>query len=375
MGADRRYALSLFHCGVGMLLLWEASMTDAPNPFTATLPTQLRAWDSTSMRTYMECAQKYLRTIVQGWRRPGGIHVEWGRVFGASQEVFDKAIARGFDKEEALDLAFQFALEATGEYVPDMSVKKHADDCDFHLDQYPWECSCGERSQWRPWPNVDSKKNRYTLLRALVWYCDEQRLAEGDVRPYVFPDGRPAVELTFQIPLPLETPDGEPYLLTGHYDGLATTGGEEVFPRERKTTKNTLGPYYFDHYSPDIQIDNYDLAFNIMYPQFPGNAVMLEATQTGATFARFQRQFIHNTEAKRDEHLDMVLEWIRRAEHDADLYANPETRHRAYPMNKAACHNAGGCPFADICNKDPSVRERFLRANFVQQYWNPLEER
>lgn len=31
-------------------------------------------------------------------------------------------------------------------------MDKHADNCDWHLDQYPWECTCG--ATWR-----DSKEN------------------------------------------------------------------------------------------------------------------------------------------------------------------------------------------------------------------------
>jgi hypothetical protein len=35
----------------------------------------------------------------------------------------------------------------------------------------------------------------------------------------------------------------------------------------------------------------------------------------------------------------------------------------------------GGCPYREICNKDESVRDRFLESNFKERDWNPLEVR
>jgi hypothetical protein len=33
-------------------------------------------------------------------------------------------------------------------------------------------------------------------------------------------------------------------------------------------------------------------------------------------------------------------------------------------MNDAACMMYGGCPFRDVCGKDPSVRQEFLETLF-----------
>jgi len=39
------------------------------------------------------------------------------------------------------------------------------------------------------------------------------------------------------------------------------------------------------------------------------------------------------------------------------------------------CHHYGGCQFREVCSKDPSARKMYLEKDFVQQVWNPLEER
>lgn len=382
-----------------------------PNPYTDKLPTQLRAWDSTSLRSYMTCPRRYQYEIVEGWRRASGnLHTFWGGTYHAAVEEFDKARARGLSKEDALDMAFDFALRQSGEYVatageieadpatqgtwvpwdaeyldvwqctdpgpafksgPRKGEPNPAKRCEFAKREQtgyaPDECPACARpvTSGRRWVYGDDIKNRHTLLRAVVWYADEQP-EEGGVQAYVFPDGRPAVELSFQLPLPITTPDGEPYLLCGHMDGIATFG-DEVAVRERKTTKSTLGGYFFDKFAPDVQVDLYDLAAGAMFPELGIKAVMLEATQTAAGFARFQRQFFHSTEGRRAEFFNDLLHWIKRAE--ADAWA------RYYPKNEAACNLNGGCPFRDICRLDPSKREMFLRANFVRQKWNPLKER
>ena len=37
------------------------------------------------------------------------------------------------------------------------------------------------------------------------------------------------------------------------------------------------------------------------------------------------------------------------------------------PMRRSNCNLFGGCEFRGICDKDPSSRERFLKAGFVKE--------
>lgn len=383
-------------------------MTD-PNPFTQALPTQLRAWDSTALRSYLTCPRRYQYEIVNGWRRDN-TSLRWGSLYHGAVEEYDECRCRGLSKAEALEVAFAWALENSGDRV----VIKVSDDGEGEGEIWKpwgstwtsfWRCTdegpllksgpnkgqpnekkrchnakfeqegvnilgtcpeCGKPTEVvERWVHADPAKNRHSLLRALVWYVDEQS-EEGGVQPYTFPDGRPGVELSFQVPLPINTPDGEPYILCGHMDSFVTAY-DEVGVRERKTTATTIGSYYFDRYSPDVQIDTYDLVASVLFPELAAKWVMLEATQTGANFARFHRHFIRSTEGRREEHLKDIINWIKRAEADAAA--------GYYPTNKASCYSHGGCPFRDICTKDPSTRETWLAASFVKNHWNPLKTR
>ena len=384
----------------------------APSPYCASLPTQLRAWDATALRSYMSCPRKYFYEFVEGWRGGDNVNLDFGRMYHAALECYDRAIGRGATKADASDAALRHALEHSGHYVRAESTGND-DDPTTWGDWIPWggtyetvwrctdegpalltgknkgnpnpakrcinakqdhlgdapadTCSeCGkpltQRTMWVP---GDKNKNRYTLIRSVIQYCDEQPEA-GGVRPYVFPNGKVAVELSFVIPLPIHTPDGEPYLLTGNLDGLAVFGGEHA-TRERKTTKSTLNKQYFDRYAPDVQIDTYDLATWLLYPALRPVGVMVEATQTASEFSRVQRNFVTIGNERREEWFAELQGWIKRAEADA--------MRGVWPKNTASCSANGGCPFRGICSLSPSARERFLPAHFHRELWNPLAVR
>lgn len=370
--------------------------------FCTTLPTQLKAWDATSLRAYMECPRKYQYRIVETWGNEN-VHIEFGKMYGDSQSAYDMAIAGGATKAQATDAAVEFALGVSWivkgyvtEGVPIMgpwggdwkeawrcssparvintkgkevrNVKRCPNAKAYHFSSGPdGDCSmCGlpiERSV--EWVSQDTKKDRMTLIRAIVEYCDAQP-EHGGIRPYVFPDGKVAVELSWNFPLPLESPDKDPYLLCGHLDGLVTFSGE-FGVRERKTTKSTLNKQYFDRYAPDVQIDTYDLAAYMLYRELKPSGVMVEATQTAVEFTAFQRQFIGITGERRQETFDDIQYWIKRAEADA--------RVGYYPKNTSACSANGGCQFRRICSLSPSSRERFLPEYFKKRVWDPIVER
>lgn len=200
------------------------------------------------------------------------------------------------------------------------------------------------------WESDDDKKNRRTLIRALVWYCDEQT-DEGGIQPYAFPGGKAALEVDFLLPVDKVAGTGEEFLLRGKIDSLATLG-DEVFVRERKTTGSTIGSYYFENYAPNVQVDTYDLAAWLLFPSLKIRGVLLEATQLAVGFARFLRQPLYHTPARREEWLASV----HRALEQAETYA----RATFWPMNTAVCNLNGGCPFREVCRRDPSQRLRHL---------------
>jgi hypothetical protein len=319
------------------------------------------AWDATSLQSFMSCAARYDMEIRRGYRLKGNtVHIDWGHFLHGSLEAFDHALLAGMDKEDAMYEALDWALKATGQELWKHKTKGTLrNELDKSHDPEEWE------RLWVPWGSEDEKKTRQTLIRAIVWFADEQA---GNVQPYAFPDGTPAIELSFRIPLPTRSAKGEPFLLCGHLDGMALLG-DELFIRERKTTKTTIGAYYWERYSPNVQVDTYDLAGWLLFPDLKISGVMMEAIQTAVEFTRVARQPLYHTKARREEWLKRVLEIIAEAEKCAE--------NSYWPMNTAACNLNGGCPYQRVCRADPSQRERILiqTGEYEVRKWDPLKVR
>ena len=316
-----------------------------PEPLTAHLPDGLQwAWDATSLDATV-CWRKYDLAIRQGWRlRNENMAMEWGRALHEALAVYDKARTLGVLWATAVREAACYALIVS--------------------------------KDWKePGPDAPRKlktRTRETLLRSVVWYCDHYG-SDDPIKNLMLGDPpMPAVETSFNLPLPRKVPDGSRhYVLCGYFDGLieGLPGGLAGHAaRERKTTGSTLGSYYFDGFAPNVQISTYVLATRTTLPESSSRHVLLDAIQVAQTFSRFQRHLLTRTPAQSEEFLSDIMSKIREAE---------EHWKRGYwPKDEAACGLYGGCPYRRICSKDPSVREAFLKGDYQKQGpWNPLEER
>lgn len=364
----------------------------AESPFCETLPTQLRAWDSTSLRCFMECPRKYQLSIVEGWRGNGSnIHLEFGSKYHECVELYDRLRSTGTAKDEATDATIDHLLKLTwddsgpwqGTYVKgwrcnnwepgEKRSKYHCDAARQWWEGHRGDGRCPKckspatnRYIWAP---TDKYKNRYTLFGAVLQYCDEQP-ERGGVTPIVFPDGQVALELSFRLELPYESPDGFPYLLCGHLDSMVSVGGEHCI-RERKTTRSSVGVSFFDRYAPDVQIDNYDLAGNLLFgPTLHPTAVMVEVMQVGLDVNKLARGMVSITEGRREETLTDLGYWIGQAEACAKA--------AYYPKNTSACNAGSGCQFRRVCREEPGdTRQRILETYYHQDSWSHhiLEDR
>lgn len=388
-------------------------MTDTPNMFSTYLPKLQIAWDATSFKYLMTCPRQYQYAILEGWRpAEERVDLEFGGFFASSVETYKKARVEGLGKQEATIKAVRYAIEATwtadtggdteghtpgpwgGRYEelwrctgsePFRNAKGNRAKCPYsHKGSWfpapaPGSCSCGSDTHTeRQWIGNDRVKDRYTLVRLVAWYCDEQPEEVGDgAMPYVFPNGQPAVELSFKIPLPWKAPgeyrgfptggtnytSGETYLLAGHLDSIMEYGVEH-FVADNKTTKNMMGVVYFAQWHPNIQMDIYDLAANTLYPTLNIKGVMIEAAQVLTEGARFGVGISYRSDAMREELLGDLRYWLTQAERFAI--------EDHWPMNRANCYL---CPFKVVCSKEPAHRRRYLEAAFVKKQWNPLIER
>ncbi len=218
------------------------------------------------------------------------------------------------------------------------------------------------------WVAENNAKNRETLLRAVAWYWEEQ--IGSQVKPVVLPgSAEPGVEVHFVLGLgqdntKIQAYTGEPYLICGYLDNVVEWGSD-LFIKERKTTGKALNREYFAQFSPNVQIDHYDLAASLMFPSLPLKGIMLEAHQALVGGARFARQFLHRSPEQRGEYWrELVEHWWPKAEEMA--------KSGVYPMSRSQCRM---CDFNKVCSKAPASRERWLRADFERRVWNPLAPR
>lgn len=306
-----------------------------PSPFSSHLPQLQLAWDSTSIGLLKECPRKYYYRLICGWSSPqiSHVHLYFGLLYHAALEFYDHQRASG--------TSFEAALRAT--------VRKVLSDT--------W------LPPGRPWASGDEYKNRFTLLRSVVWYLEQFR--DDPMQTVVLANGRPAVELSFQCDLPFRSRHDEPFVLCGHLDRVGTFM-DQVWINDRKTTKSALDQRYFDQYLLDNQFSTYSFAGQITYAQ-PIAGIVVDAAQIGVNFTRYHRQPISRQDW-------MLQEWLRGLG-ELFLYAEHCARAEFWPLNEKSCNNFGGCAYRHICSKSPAMREPFLRKDFLLQEWNPLQAR
>lgn len=305
------------------------------------------AFDSTSLGWLKRCARLYQYQMIEGWRKKEtGADLRFGILYHKGLELYDKHRAQDISHEDSLIAIVGWLLEETWEYG--------------YIE--------GQRVEVGPWDTGRTDKNRYTLIRSVVWYLDQFGPSDP-AKTVILANGKPAVELSFKMELDWgPSPDGfhrwmvgdSPYLLCGHLDRIVTfLDGPYVM--DRKTTKTTISQHYFDQFEPDNQMTLYTIAAKVIF-ETPVRGVIIDGAQIAVGFTRFARGFTYRTDAQVEEWLHDLRYWFTAAE----SYASASY----WPMNDKACFN---CHFRGICSKDPAVRQNFLESEFTQEDpWNPL---
>lgn len=329
------------------------------SPFLAASFIQF-AWDSTSLGWFKRCPRLYELKMIWGWRPlDENVHLRFGQLYTEALEAYHILRAQELSHYDALEQVVLETLEDTWIIA--------TEDCPAH----PW--------QHGAWDEGIGNKNRYTLLRTIIWYLDE--FENDPAETVIAEDGTPLVERSFRmelnwgphaatlieyedhIPIGFGRPT-QPYIICGHIDRVVNFLGQ-TFVTDHKTTKTTIGDYYFDQYEPNNQMSTYAIAGNIVF-ETEVKGVIIDAAQVAVGFSRFARGITYRTKAQSEEWINDLRHWLELAE----SYAKAQY----WPMNDTACFN---CEFnkhdGKICAKDPSVRETFLNAKFEKgDPWNPL---
>lgn len=305
--------------------------------FSKETPGLQLAWDSTSLGALKTCPQFYLYTIVEGWQpRSTSVHLTFGIHYHKAIEIYDHKKSEGLSHDDALDTALAYCLEATVDRLPN--------------------------GKWKPWFSDDPNKNRFTLVRSVVWYLEQ--FTDDAATTIQMANGKPAVELSFRFEIDVEL-EGNKALLCGHLDRLVEFSGQ-LWVMDHKTTRYTLDQRYFDSFNPDNQMSLYSLASQVVFNQ-PVRGVIIDGAQILATLSRFQRGFTHRSKPGLSEWLEDASYFIKSAE--------GYVSHNFWPKNDKACGMYGGCAFRQVCSSAPKIREALLQASFQRRVWDPLEVR
>jgi hypothetical protein len=300
------------------------------------------AWDSTSIKLAETCLRKYQYKMLDGWQpHRKSVHLLFGGWYATALENYHKAVALGVDPEQAVCDVVHEALISTWEHETDEETGD------------PIEGS------GTPWQSDHNTKTRENLIRTIVWYLDAFG-TEDSCKTVILSDGGAAVEHSFKLPV------DNGIVLAGHLDRLVDYGGK-IYVQDQKTTGSTISPRFFDQFSPDTQMSLYTFAGKSIFG-IPVKGVMIDGAQIAVGFTRFERGFTFRDDSQ-------LNEWYDNAMHTIEL-ARKATLEANLPMNPSACNNFGGCEFRNICSRSPTVREQFLKADFVKgEIWNPLKSR
>lgn len=312
-------------------------MSNEPNSsFSPSLPTLQIAWDSTSLGALKTCPRLYQYSILEGWQpRRISVHLTFGLLYHAALERYDHARALGQDHDGALIAALRYAMTET------------------------WD-----KTLRRPWVSDDKYKNRLTLIRSIIFYLDQFR--DDPLVTLILANGKPAVELSFQLDLDWKSYlSDEPFVLCGHLDRIASMN-DETYIVDRKTTKSSVTPQFWEKYTPDNQFSTYLLAGKVVF-RLPLKGLIVDVAQVQVNNSTFHRGFVTRTDSQLEEWRDDLGWWINQAQSYAAA--------GYWPQNDKSCDMYGGCPFRSICSKAPSVRRDWLEASFDRRKWDPLQRR
>ena len=272
-------------------------------------------WDASSLEAFKKCPRYYDYYVNQRLRTRGAEKVSshWGTGFHHGVEHFYRGLHAGMSRDDAI----ANALVEAGKWLEENTL--------------------GEG---------DNSRTNATLLRSIVWYADTW--ADEPYRTLELPDGEPALETRFEVPIP-----GTEYRISGRIDRVALFDDIPTII-DFKTTGKALNIYYFKNFKPNIQTYTYPWAYRKLFGVIP--TMMIDACQLGVSFNRYSRYTLDFTDSELDEFEE---ELICTVEH-AELL----NRRHQMPKNEAGCSMYGGCLFQRVCSQAPEFRNNWLEEDF-----------
>lgn len=216
-------------------------------------------------------------------------------------------------------------------------------------------------------PHVKSLVN---TVSALYSYFEEYSPDTDHIKPYIYANGKPAVEFSFAIDMDVINPDtGEPFIFCGRCDLIGQHNSLRAVVDEKTTT--SLGSKWPDKWTMRGQFLGYCFAaqnfgLDITTAIIRGIAFQVKSFQHGeaiVTFGQWQiDRWWQEANMKVQEMADL---WV------ACKGLSVEEMSEVYRHSYAdACDNYGGCVFKnDLCTSQHP--ENWI-SNYDVRRWDPL---
>lgn len=293
--------------------------------------------DSHSLATWRECRRRFYYETILGYRSRGAsAPLIFGAAMHAAFAAYYRELAKGL--ESSHDIALHAAIRAALASLP----------------AWPWF--------------ADTRRNVWTLIRAVVWHCDDERPRPRQT--HIMSSGEPAIEQPFRLDLDAM---GADFAYVGTVDRVISLTGR-IFPLDYK---HTTSSYVSDpsravtKFSSGPQAPGYIVGMTTLLPTCSPK-IMYDVIEIQVNSMKtFTITFDYPT-SYLDEWLDNLnkdlLDMITVADRaGADFLSTSN----AFPMaaNENTCFF---CPFHEICHKtSPNQRERWIKGMFDRMWWDP----
>lgn len=334
--------------------------------------------DATKLADFQKCPKLFEYKHVHGYRDKGDkIDLVFGSLLGEAFEVFEKELFAGTPHDEAHKKALSVIIEGArnpdgsnkfGKFLgswrckgekPFKNEKGNPAKCPYsHKGKYfllpaPDICSCGSATELHElWMPVKAGKDLDRLIELLVGYTD------GALTRQLIPaqlDGKPLIEhyweTEFDHPMLIR-----PVLLCGNWDAVKSFGPEDLVV-DYKSTLKPLNDTYWKQFTPNVQIDIYNMAARKILPNMNIKGVAIEAFSTAGDNGF--KIFRATDEQKAEMFADTAF-WIGLMQQCGET--------GIWPRNRANCFQ---CPFQPVCSRPPEIRQDILNAEYVRARWNP----
>ena len=291
-----------------------------------------------SMRSDMvSCHTKWYYAWLRKMTLSGGsIDLVAGGAFAKGLEVFRLAFHHeGLTHEQSLEKAMVAAITEFGDLrVPDKKENKGPD----------------------------------RVVTALAAYFERYPPLTDYIQPYKAPNGKPMVEFTFSVPLPVTHPEtGEPIIYGGRFDMVGTFNGQLIGVDEKTTSQ--LGEMWKRSWDLRAQFTGYTWA--MQQYGFPVIGIMVR----GVSFLTPNSKVAWNgTGHGFEESLQlrpqyMIDNWFEQLCSDIEKAKIAWSRGEYDQNFSDSCTGFSGCMFQKLCSSaDP---EAFTNS-FVERDWDPL---